>query len=392
MPHIVAHTGPASNGTIIASPLRGFFFATLSKPYGVPQMVRNVFSFLSFFVLTWLFLVHQAFAQASPVKRVFIVHSYEKGHICGQPQHDGAIAALDKAGWVLGKNLQVQAYYMDTKRRNNTRELIIEQAELAEKEIEQFNPDVVLTVDDNAFRTIALKADSEQSFVFSGMNGQPEDYNQVRRFMADRARPGRNITGVYEKLHVREAIHVLSTMHEMEQILVLDDLSPTGRAIARQVSLEIETSESRKPLPCEVKRQTIHSWEEFQETIDMINADDRIGALYLGTLLLKDIHGKAYTAKEIIDYTIAYSRKPAIGLSYAFIKQGLYGGATVDFHAMGRLAGEKIAKVLNGHKAGELPIEDAPRLALVFNLKRAETLGMHIPPDILMAADEVFRK
>jgi hypothetical protein len=58
-----------------------------------------------------------------PTKRLFIVHGYESGHICGQPQHDGVLKALAEAGWAAEANLVVEAYYMDTylDRRNRCR-------------------------------------------------------------------------------------------------------------------------------------------------------------------------------------------------------------------------------------------------------------------------------
>ena len=339
--------------------------------------------------------VAQHHSPSLAIKKLFIVHSYEKGHICGQPQHDGALEGLARSGWIVGENLDVRAYHMDTKRVNNTPALIKHQAELAMQEIERFQPDAVLTLDDNAFKTIALSPSmSDRSFIFSGMNGQPEEYNTKLAFMNSREHPGGMVTGVYEKLHVREAVRVMSIMHGVKEILILVDQSPTGKAIARQVDIELSLPEriSNRTPAYQVTRRIIRSWEEFQEVIAQADSDPDIGAIYLGTLLLRDEGGQTYTAEEIIDYYVAHSRKPAIGLNYAFIKQGLYGGATVDFFAMGRLAGKKVARILSGTKPGELPIEDAPRIALVFNLERAEAIGLEIPPDILMAADEVFRK
>jgi ABC-type uncharacterized transport system substrate-binding protein len=331
--------------------------------------------------------------EAKNIKRLFIVHSYEDGHICGQPQHDGALKVLATAGWEQGSNLEVGVYHMDTKRKNNTPHSISQQARKAQKAIEDFQPDVVLTLDDNAFRTIALPASgSATQYVFSGLNGQPEMYDKRINFMKNRSKPGYNITGVYEKLYIREAIKVLSNMYNMDTVLFLGDESPTGKAINKQVKLELAVNNDLQPLPCKIKQRTIHTWEEFTETINSTNEDPTIDAFYLGTLLLKDSEGKTYTAPDIIEYTLSHANKPAIGLNYAFIKLGLYGGATVDFFAMGQLAGQKIAKIFNGEKAGNISIEDAPRVALVFNLQRAEELGMVIPADILMAADEVFRK
>jgi len=329
--------------------------------------------------------------MAADVKKLFIVHSYEKDHICGQPQHDGAIKALNDAGWKQGENLEVATYYMDTKKNNNTPELIAEQANLAVEEIAAFQPDVVLTLDDNAFRAVALPASGTSTpYIFSGMNNQPENYDRQKEFMADRSIPGNNITGVYEKLYIREAIRVLSSLHEMNSVLFLGDMSPTGKAIQQQVELELN-EESNIPVPA-VELQMMNSWEEFVSTLAQFNDSAEFGALYLGTLLLKDKKGRVYTAPEIINHTLLHAHKPTIGLNYAFIKLGLFGGATVDFFSMGELAGKKAAAVLSGAEPGSLPIEDAPRVALVFNLKRAEQLGLKIPADILLAADEVFSK
>ncbi|MCF8044427.1 MAG: hypothetical protein K9J83_01100 [Desulfarculaceae bacterium] len=335
------------------------------------------------------------FAGASPDirKKVFIVHSYEKNHVCGQPQHDGVVKALNEAGWNADENLETAVHYMDTKRKNNTPELIQQQARIVHKKINAFNPDLLVTLDDNAFRTVALPMAGESpDIVFSGMNGQPEDYNRTRTFMENRKNPGHNITGIYEKLHIREAVKVLSNLLDIRKVLILDDPSPTGKAIARQVELELASDPSGSPLPCETVNRTVNTWEEFCNVIDMVNKTPEIDSFYLGTLLLKDSAGNTHTAPEIIEHTIRHAEKPAIGLNYAFIKMGLYGGASVDFFEMGYQAGRKAAAILDGADPGAMSIEDAKRVALVFNLSRAEELGLEIPKDILLAADEVFRK
>lgn len=328
---------------------------------------------------------------AGPAKRIFIVHSYEEGHVCGQPQNDGAIQALKDAGWVEGRNVSVRYFYMDTKRTFNTPELIARQAQLVLHDIERFQPDILLSLDDNAFRTVALPLEGHSvKIVFSGLNGQPEDYHAIRPFMASREKPGSNITGVYEKLHIREAIKILSKMHGLSKVRILEDETPTGKAIARQVDLELAPQPPGEALPCQIDKQVVQSWEAFREAIQDINADPEVGAFYLGTLMLKDRTGATYTVKDIIDHVVIEARKPAMGPNYAFIKMGLYGGASVDFYAMGYQAGQKIAAILDGADPGQLPIEDAERLALVFNLQRARQLGLTIPSDILLAADEVF--
>jgi ABC-type uncharacterized transport system substrate-binding protein len=105
--------------------------------------------------------------------------------------------------------------------------------------------------------------------------------------------------------------------------------------------------------------------------------------------LLKDCKETTYTAPEIFAWTIQNSNKPEIALNYEFTRLGLFGGAAVDFYSMGCQAGQMVARILRGENPGNIPIEDARRYALVFNIKRAEQLGIKISPDILMAADEV---
>jgi len=354
------------------------------------QRFKTIMSIVAAFFLV-AFFIDMSFAKAK--KRVFIVHSYGKGHICGQPQHDGILKAFEDNGWVAGRDFELGVYYMATKKINNTPELIAEQAQIALGKIAEFQPDVVLILDDNAFRTVGLPLSGKQvAVVFCGLNVQPEDYNRIQPFMKDRLHPGGNITGIYEKLHIREAIKVLASMHDIKKFLFLDDLSPTGKAIAKQVDLEINSEECAGPLPCETEQATMHSWEEYQQTIEAINKSDEIGAFYLGALLLKDAAGNSYTAAEIIPYTVEHAIKPTLAPNYAFIKLGLFGGLSVDFYAMGKQAGLKVVQILSGLDPGTLSIDDARKVALVFNLTRAEKLGIEIPSDILLAADEVFRK
>ena len=77
---------------------------------------------VAFFATTLILATAGAKAE-NEAKRVFIVQSYEKGHVCGEPQAEGELASLAKAGWVVGRNLTVATYYMDTYRKQcNARE------------------------------------------------------------------------------------------------------------------------------------------------------------------------------------------------------------------------------------------------------------------------------
>jgi len=205
-----------------------------------------------------------------------------------------------------------------------------------------------------------------------------------------RVKPGHNITGVYEKLHFIDACRVQKKiLPGLEKMLVVSGQSPTGKAVLKQVDKEI--AESGSELGIEFETRIASSWEEYTEIIHKACADPSIGTIYPAATLLTDSIGKSRSTSDIIKWTVANCRTPGISINYSFARLGMLGGAGVDFISMGRQAGRMAAKIMKGTSPGDIPVEDALRYALVFNLKRAEELGMEIPTDILMAADVIYK-
>jgi ABC-type uncharacterized transport system substrate-binding protein len=283
---------------------------------------------------------------------------------------------------------------MDTKKTHTTPEAIRHQAKLVLETVENFKPHVVVVLDDNAIREVMLPLIDREDIavVFSGMNGQPETYNQRKPFMESRAKPGSNITGVYEKLHVGKSLVVMETalsgFTAKDKVVGITDYTPTGNAISRQ--FELELADGKNPVNWELKR--VKDFSEYQSLIHKLNADNHVRAIYPAALSLKTESGETYTAPKIFAWTTANSRNPEMALNYYFAKIGLFGGAAVDFTSMGKMAGYKVANILAGKPAGNVPIEEAPDYAIVFNLDRAKELGVTIPEGLLTAADFVYHQ
>lgn len=330
------------------------------------------------------------FLQAAELPRVFIVHSYDQENLASDPQDKGIVKGLAEHGFVDGSTVTIERFFMDTKRNYSEPDQVESRGREALERVRAFKPDLVFTVDDNAARTVMLPlVDSDIPVVFTGINNRPEVYNRGRKFMHTRQHPGHNITGVFERLHFDKYLKVMvEVVPNLKKIVFIVDDSLTGNAIKKQIEEEIFIQD----VDVLYSIRKVGSFKEYKQLIRWIEAEPEIGAYHPLVFRLRKANGAIITGRDIIQWTLGHTRKPALSGNYSMCRLGTLGGVSIDFTAMGRQAGNMGAKILKGQPAGEIAIEDASKYALVFNVARARQLGMVIPPELLGAADHVFEK
>jgi putative tryptophan/tyrosine transport system substrate-binding protein len=93
--------------------------------------------------------------------------------------------------------------------------------------------------------------------------------------------------------------------------------------------------------------------------------------------------------KRIVELA-AKSRLPAMYAAREFVEDGGLMSYGASLPNLFRGAATYVDKILKGANPADLPVEQPTKLELVFNLKTAKELGLVIPREFLLLADEVI--
>ena len=85
------------------------------------------------------------------------------------------------------------------------------------------------------------------------------------------------------------------------------------------------------------------------------------------------------------------NRLPAIYYNSTIVNNGglmSYGASITD---LDRRAATYVDKILKGAKPADLPVEQPKKFEFIINLKAAKQIGLTIPPNVLVRADNVIK-
>jgi putative ABC transport system substrate-binding protein len=114
-------------------------------------------------------------------------------------------------------------------------------------------------------------------------------------------------------------------------------------------------------------------------------ASERIDSVLVAAGVLTLTH-----AKEIAELATG-ARLPAIYGARDYVEAGGLVSYSANFADNYRRAATYVDRILKGAKPADLPVEQATKFELVINLKTAKALGLTIPKDVLLRADEVIQ-
>ena len=272
---------------------------------------------------------------------------------------------LRELGYVEGRNLIIEYRSADGRSERFPRLA----AELVDMKVD-------LIVARGSLATQAVKNATRTIPVVMAAVGEP------LQLVASLARPGGNVTGLSS----------LTVDTETKRLGLLRELLPGSKRIAVLYNLDNPANPSQ--------------WKELETAapsmgvklrlFDVRKPEDLEPALTEasqqhadGLIVGQDGLFVAYR-KQVTELAAKYLL-PAIYRSMESIEFGALMAYGPNYSDIYRRAAIYVDKIFKGASPGDLPIEQPTKFELIINLKTAKALGIIIPNDMLLRADEVIR-
>jgi ABC-type uncharacterized transport system substrate-binding protein len=302
-----------------------------------------------------------AIAQAQPQAKIAKI-GYLSFRSASDPtaRNETLQRELRALGYVEGKNIAFEYRYADNK---------FDRFPALADDLVRLKVDVIVTPGTPA--TLAAKnATRTIPIVFTGV-ADPVPTGLVDSL----ARPGGNITGfteISEVLAGKRLELLKETVSKLSRVAVL--WNPQNPGNAQQWK---ESQLPARELGLQLHSMEVSSADKFEAAFkEATKARSAAVAVAQDSLANSNL-------KLIADFAIK-NRLPAIYTRGEFVDNGGLMSYGADREEPYRRVAVMVDKILKGTKPADIPVEQPMKFELVMNLKTAKTLGLTIPPIVLM--------
>lgn len=290
-------------------------------------------------------------------KKVLFVNSYHEGY----EWSDGVEAGFQEA--LEGTGLELKFVRMDTK--NNPGDEFGEKAGAqANAEIEAFQPDVVIAVDDNAqkYLVVPYLRDKEIPVVFAGVNWDASIYDY----------PAKNVTGMVEVELPVQLVDHLKNFAEGERVGYLTVDSETERKVAQIYNDRFFAGE--------MKEYWVATFDEFEE--QYLKAQEEVDILFLGNNAGIDQWDQAEVEAFVLENTTIPT-----GTINDWMAPYVLITLAKSAEEQGEWSAQAALRIIDGTPVSEIPVAENKKGELILNLNVAEKLDVIFSPSLLRNAE-----
>jgi len=270
-------------------------------------------------------------------------------------------------GWMEGKNVEYRFVYADGE---------LNRLDALASELTRQQVDVIVV--GNALTTRALQRATKTIPIVMASVSDPVGNG----FVASLAKPGGNITGV-----TAQQEEVLG-----KRIAILHEVAPGARRVAILLSESnpsyavfwAAAQNACASLGLVALRIVASAPAQFGAAVGEIVRQRSEAVVVAADPVYLNERAKLQELMQATRLPVAYGWREHV------VAGGLlsYGA---DLVATLRQVAKYVDKILKGAKPADLPIEQATKFELVINLKTAKALGLTIPKELLLRADEVIQ-
>jgi ABC-type uncharacterized transport system substrate-binding protein len=201
-------------------------------------------------------------------------------------------------------------------------------------------------------------------------------------FVASLARPGGNITGLSSysaELNGKRLELLKEIVPKLSRLAVVGESTYPGNAQSLK-----ETELAAGALKVQLQYLDVLDPKDIETAFRDTSKGRADGVLLLQSAVLNS------QRKQTADLATK-SRLPAIYYAPEFLDAGglmSYAASITDLY---RRAATYVDKILKGAKPADLPVEQPKKFELIISLKAAKQIGLTIPPNVLVRADQVIK-